>query len=297
MAEWFYQLVDFCRVDRDNVAVAVSYLDRFLGAAARSGNARARRCLADRREYQLCAMTCLYLAVNLAETKEMDTALLVELSHGKYSKSDFVTMAEDVTWGLGWRLNGPTSMAFVNHLLGVLPEEGQHKSLHHLHDRHFLPACCRRAALVREEATLHELCRTQAELAVSDYRLASCRPSDVATAAVRNAMEHVRPDDLLAFLKSMDALDINPFSAEVERARTILKSAFDANVDGLRQVTSLLRLREEAANAAAGADNNNDIRGIRRSSITDSARCVTEIERIQNQSKFRRENIGEGATP
>lgn len=285
MCQWFFQLADFCRVDRDNVAIAMSYLDRFL-ATAHSGNVRARRCLADRQEYQLAAMTCLYLAINLTETKEMDTGLLVELSHGKYAKADFVAMEEAITFGLGWRLNGPTTMGFVNHLLGLLPAEDASK---YVHDQQ--PQCCLQALKSRDEAGLHELCRMQAELAVSDYRLVATRPSDVAVAAVRNAMEQSRPGDLLTFLRSLSVADIELFSPEVERARAVLKSAFVSNVDGLRQVTSLLKLGDDAA----AEDQHHSVSAMRQSSLRESARCVGEVDRIQDQDK--RRHIGEGATP
>mmetsp|Transcript_33535 Transcript_33535/g.99929 ORF Transcript_33535/g.99929 Transcript_33535/m.99929 type:complete len:379 (-) Transcript_33535:193-1329(-) len=287
MAEWFYQLVDFCRVDRDNVATAMSYLDRFL-SLAHSGNCSARRCVGDRQEYQLAAMTCLYLAVNLTETREMDPSLLVELSHGKYAKSDFVTMAEHITFGLGWRLNGPTNMGFVNHFLGLLPPQDAKTAVYEFE-------CCRRLASARDDAALHDLCRVQAELAVSDYRLASSRPSDVAVAAARNAMEQVRPQDLPALLRSLEAMGMEPLSREVDGIRSILKSVFASNADGLRQVTSLVRLGEQETSAPEDYHQPH-VTDMKCSSITNSARCVTEVTHIQNRDKLRRE-IGEGATP
>uniref|UniRef100_A0A7S1Z5S7 Cyclin N-terminal domain-containing protein n=1 Tax=Trieres chinensis TaxID=1514140 RepID=A0A7S1Z5S7_TRICV len=239
MADWFYQLVDFCQVSRDNVAFAMDFLDRFLATAVttpgRRGSDRARRAIEDRQEYQLAAMTCLYLAINLNETKCMDTALLSDLSQGKYSRSDFVAMSEAVMFGLDWHLSSPTPMCVVTHILAMLPAE--------------LHACD------AVKHTLLELCQMQTEMAAQDYSYVPVKPTSIAVASVINAMEKVDQESFpmmsrLVFLKSLVEADIDAFGPEIDEVRVQLKMTFNASVNGLRQITSLLHINDQEDTAS-----------------------------------------------
>ena len=231
MADWFFQLADFCHVSRNNVAVAMDFLDRFLSTATpgpdEKANDRARKALEDRQEYQLAAMTCLYLAININETKEIDTRLLSVLSHGKYSKMEFVEMAEVIMFGLNWHLNGPTAIGIVSYLLEMLPLEVTSSGF--------------------TTNTLKDLCQMQTEFSLQDYRFVTLKPSIIATASICNAMREIdhaefSKGDRLQYLQSLVSADMDPFSEEVEMAMGHLRKTFNASMDGLRQVTSLVRL-------------------------------------------------------
>ena len=60
MCQWIYQVVDCTRLQRETAAVAVSYLDRFMCTTSSS----AYKARYDRKEYQLVALTSLYLHSN-----------------------------------------------------------------------------------------------------------------------------------------------------------------------------------------------------------------------------------------
>jgi len=155
------QVVDFCKFRRETVSIGMSYLDRYL--CSRQG----RSALANRKEYQLTAMTALYIAIKIHEPLEMETALLADLSRGCYEEMEFVHKEEELLQALKWRVGGPTALGFIQHYLALLPET-VHKAV--------------------AEAMM-DYARYQTELAISEHSLVDIPPSEIAMAAVLNAME------------------------------------------------------------------------------------------------------------
>jgi len=141
--------------------IGMSYLDRFL--CSRQG----RSALANRKEYQLTAMTALYIAIKIHEPLEMETALLADLSRGCYEEMEFVHKEEELLQGLKWRVGGPTCLGFIQHYLALIPD-----TVH--------------PAVVQ---ALMDYARYQTELAISEHSLVDMPPSEVAFAALLNAME------------------------------------------------------------------------------------------------------------
>ena len=168
MAEWCYQVVDFCKFRRETVSIGMSYLDRYLCSP------KGRSALCNRKEYQLAAMTALYIAIKLHEPLEMETSLLADLSRGCYKEMEFVEMEQMMLQAIKWRVNGPTTLAFVAHFLAFLP-----------------------TAVHREAAeAIMDYARFQTELAVAEQALVFVKPSEVALAAVLNAVEGMDPQIL-----------------------------------------------------------------------------------------------------
>ncbi|CAB9515920.1 diatom-specific cyclin [Seminavis robusta] len=161
MCEWCYQVVDFCKFRRETVSIGMSYLDRYL--CSRPG----RSALANRKEYQLTAMTALYIAIKIHEPLEMETALLADLSRGCYEEMEFVHKEEELLQALKWRVGGPTALGFIQHYLALLPD-----TVH--------PAVA--------EAMM-DYARYQTELAISEHSLVDIHPSEIGLAALLNAME------------------------------------------------------------------------------------------------------------
>jgi len=161
MCEWCYEVVDFCKFRRETVGIGMSYLDRYLCTP------KGRCALCNRKEYQLAAMTALYIAIKLHEPLEMETSLLADLSRGCYTEMEFVHMEEVMLQALEWRVNGPTSLGFVQHYMKFLPD-----AVH---------------PLVAEAVFDHA--RYQTELAIADQKFVSLRPSEIGLAATLNAVE------------------------------------------------------------------------------------------------------------
>lgn len=97
----------------------------------------------------------------------METALLADLSRGCYEEMEFVHKEEELLQALKWRVGGPTALGFIQHYLALLPE-----TVH--------PAIAE---------ALMDYARYQTELAISEHSLVDMPPSEIAFAALLNAME------------------------------------------------------------------------------------------------------------
>lgn len=165
MIGWCFQVIDYIHFNRETVIVAISYLDRFLSG----GSPRAKIVMRNRKEYQLAAMTTLYMAIKLYEPTIITTTLLSQLSKGGYSPSEFMQMEIDILFGLQWLLNGPTPMSFLGMYQSLLPS--------------------RICGISTDE--IIESARYQIEVSVGDYKLAIQRPSNVAIAALVQSVKRI----------------------------------------------------------------------------------------------------------
>lgn len=167
MVEWCYQVIDRAEFRRETASIAINYLDRYLSISS----TKVQSILYDRSKYQLCAMTCLFIAIKLNETKMLDTNLMSQLSRDCYSKQDFTSMEMDIVTELNWYLNGPTPISFMEHYLALL-------SLY-------------RSELEVNQTTIAENARHQIEVSVGEYSLMTTPPSMVAVAALVNSIRMV----------------------------------------------------------------------------------------------------------
>jgi len=163
MCEWCYQVVDFCKFRRETVGIGMSYLDRYMCSK------KGKKALGDRKEYQLVAMTCLYIAIKLHEPLEMETSLLADLSRGCYTEMEFANMEQCILEAIEWRVSGPTPLAFVLHYISFLPDIVSSSVVEAIFD----------------------YARYQTELAIGDHYFVKSKPSAVGMAALLNALEGV----------------------------------------------------------------------------------------------------------
>jgi len=161
MCEWCYQVVDFCKFRRETVGIGMSYLDRYMCSEV------GKKALADRKEYQLVAMTCLYIAIKLHEPLEMETSLLADLSRGCYTEMEFANMEKRILEAIEWRVSGPTPLAFVLHYISFLPD----------------------TISTSVVEAIFDYSRYQTELAIADHYFVKTKPSVVGMAALLNALE------------------------------------------------------------------------------------------------------------
>ena len=174
MCTWCHQVVDTDeQLSRLAVTRSMNYLDRFL-ASSSSHCERARDALANTKEYQLVAMTSLYIAIKIHEPLvSLGASLLAEIS--EFDTKDILDMERCILEALDWRMNDPTSQDFVRLLLGMLnPEQGCYG-----HDHDYLDTVL---VSLLEESTF------QCELATTDYDLSTCKPSTVALASILNSI-------------------------------------------------------------------------------------------------------------
>ena len=85
ICEWCYQVVDHFEFNREIVSIAMSYLDRYLMTRQ-----------VTKKIFQLAAMTCLYLAIKLYESRRLRISSLIELSRGYFSPEHINAMEESI---------------------------------------------------------------------------------------------------------------------------------------------------------------------------------------------------------
>lgn len=204
MCEWCYQVVDFCKFRRETVGIGMSYLDRYLCAD------KGKKALGDRKEYQLVAMTCLYIAIKLHEPLEMETSLLADLSRGCYTEMEFANMEKKILEALVWRVNGPTALSFVQSYLLFMPQT--------VHSAVIL--------------AVWDYARFQTEMAISDHSFVDTKPSIVGMAALMNAMEGMDPmlltprvqQKLVRAVEKYTSMDMEEMERTQARLSTLLLS-------------------------------------------------------------------------
>jgi hypothetical protein len=179
MAEWCFTVIDYIKFRRETVSIAMDYLDRFLC----SGCPRAQQVITSRKEYQLAAMTTLFMAIKINEPVIIDISFLKELSKGVYTSEDFKKMETDILFGLKWRVNGPTSQSFVVHLLTLMQQR--------------MPASSTNPLSPSVDYTnLLELATHKIELSVGEYKLMTQKASVIATASIWSCVEEAYPNNI-----------------------------------------------------------------------------------------------------
>ena len=168
MVLWSYQVIDFCKFNRETVEIAMSYLDRFLCTPT------GLHALYDRSVYQLAAMASLYTAVKIHEPEAMDPALVSKLSRGTYTPNEIEEMEFIIIQSLRWKLNPPTTLSFIREFINMTSIEALDEPTRIL---------------------VYELCKFQAEFATSNNDFVEVQASEKAYHSFINSLEclHVDP--------------------------------------------------------------------------------------------------------
>jgi Cyclin, N-terminal domain len=171
MIACFYDLLGMIGSSRETAEFAVSYLDRFLAIPGLGSQV-----LCNKKMFQLLSTTCLYTAVKIHEVEAMTPNLLAGLSRGVFTTEEVEEMELILAQSLRWRLNPPTSLAFVRQYLELVPA----------------------GYMTREMKRIaYDLTRHQTELALEDTRLFCEKKSVIAFMAVQNTLEQLQvPTDL-----------------------------------------------------------------------------------------------------
>ena len=169
MAQWCYQVVEFCKFNAETVAISMNYLDRYLSTPV------GRHCLTDRKTFQLAAMVCLYTAVKIHEPEAMEPKVVAGLSRGAYTEQQVTDMEVSILTAIQWRMNPPTALSFAHSFLALLSAKN--------------------ILTDSEKDAVFELAKFQTEAAVNEYELTTVCPSTIALAAVLNAIDTVSMKD------------------------------------------------------------------------------------------------------
>ena len=171
IVDWCYDVVGHCQLSRENVASAMEMVDRFLSLPGNSADAAcvSAEALGDQQEFQLLAVTALYVSIKLNENVVIPSdQFSSEVCHHVYSTKEIEDMERTLLSGLSWRCHAPTAHQVGLSILSLL-----------------LPY------VDIPEVTwgyLIDETKYLTELAVRDYYFSTQRTSTIALAAILNAI-------------------------------------------------------------------------------------------------------------
>jgi hypothetical protein len=161
MVQWCYQTVDFFKLSRNSVHVALSCLDRFLCTP------EGKPYLMNKSLYQLACITSLHMAIKVHEPFELGVSVLVELCMGVYTAEQITDTEQCLLNAIRWAVNPPSPKAFVQQFIAMLP----------------------RSVSLATRRNLLDLACYQTEMALSDYSVgALSSTSATAVASFTNAL-------------------------------------------------------------------------------------------------------------
>jgi hypothetical protein len=230
ITDWCYSVVDYYEFDREAVAIAMNYFDRYVSSLFIDSGADERPI--SKKNFQLLAIACLDLSLKLhgySDTERvrrtLDTSILAQLSSGVFSVPDIQAMEHKLQEPLCHHLNPPTTLSFIRVLLLLMPP---------------WPAAAISAlgATSHDEevvAAIFEMAKYLAEGTVCESAFTfQYKPSEVAFAALLDAIDAL-PQDVLAlpnavragFLEQVsDATSLSPNTDSIHRARACLRSSY-----------------------------------------------------------------------
>lgn len=215
LCEWCYSVVDHFNFDREVVSYAISFLDRTVAAKSKSEGV----CSLPQRQFQLLAVSSLYLAIKIHAEVDADTprrklriGAYVELSRGYFSEAVIEATELDILTTLNYRVNPPTSLSFVALMLRLCPKWTNETSI---------PA----SSYSRVMGALFDVARYLTELSIclSSFTFNS-KTSVTAYASIIYAMDHLSHSSLSLpphvrslFLNALyESLALTPLDPEVQ---------------------------------------------------------------------------------
>jgi lipoyl(octanoyl) transferase len=125
ICEWSYEVVDHFGFDREVVSIAINYLDRVIANATQKTAVSVPR-----KEFQLVAVTTLFLAIKLhgiidaseGAPSKLRINTFVDLSRGLFTIETLEATERSILATLQWHVNPPTTVAFIAYFLRLLPK-------------------------------------------------------------------------------------------------------------------------------------------------------------------------------
>jgi len=220
ICEWLFEVVDHFRFDREVVTVALHYLDRVVSIQTKELGQTMHR-----REFQLVAVTSLYLAIKLHGEVQLESFdmprrklkidVFVELSRGLFTVKTLEEKEMEMLELLKWHVNPTSSARIIALLLHFFPENWSGSS--------------NISTKAGARAAIYELARYLTELAVCVSSISfNYKPSEIGYAAVLCAIEALKselyiPHNLQVEFKSkiLTATSLTPQS--VRDVQTLLE--------------------------------------------------------------------------
>lgn len=249
ICEWVFEVVDHFGFDRDVASTALDYMDRSVAASFEATGKPVTK-----REYQLFAVTSLYIAVKLhgevdpeeenessfnsssvhespsgssnqeqvqgsgCTRKKLKITAYQELSRGFFTVETIEMMERKVLSLLKWRMNPPTPSQFLLQLLRFLPRWSSNQPTHSF------------ATIVTK---VYDIARYLTELSCCDASFSfESSPSHVAYASLLCAFEAVRdttplPDEVVSKFLCNVAVASEVLLPRLEQTRILQRKVKD----------------------------------------------------------------------
>ena len=246
IAQWCMDIMDACDFSKEYAAVTMSCLDRFV--STRDG----REVLLDRSQYQLAALTALYISIKVHCPKALSVDLVAKLSQGTHGKNDIEAMERRMLNAIQWRINPPTAMDFARIYLDMIASKSTALDQH-------------------AQDVIIELAGYQASLSVLQFDIVITNASTVGVASLLNAIESIYTDDKELCDSIYDIIlpyiDIDPNS--LERLQSLQQQLYKSI--NLEQTSMKLMSKEKSSSCEYST-----IKRLHRDSFTESPRSVAQ---------------------
>jgi len=255
MCDWYYEMSDFLKISRSTASRSLTLLDRFMSTdvsrLVSSSVSKGREeynvagvvvaATQNRDEYQLVALTALFLSIKLYERLNIQPEHVSYLSRGRYTSDEVIKMEIVMLQALEWKVCVADKIDYVESYLDVLlPSMKQRLSSCLLvEDQDDTSSSSTNTDNVL--SSLKELATLQIQLSDFDPSYSTQRPSLVAFAAVINAFELKKDKlsnvDQSTFLTSVHVLmdkmyPLNDFLSKDRHTRE--RQELGSTVDRLR---------------------------------------------------------------
>lgn len=255
MCEWMFEVTDHYDFDREVVSFAFDYLDRSIPLAyGPTSNKKLSK-----REYQLYAVTSLYLAIKVhgemdpnvhGERLKLRITNFQELSRGLFETETIEATEREMLSLFQWRVNPPTCAQYLSSFLRLLPE---------------------RELMECESPREDVICRifdvakylTELSIFVSDFSF-KYNPSMIAYSAILCAIEYIEESTKrlpfhiqVRFLLNIKNVSntLTPDSVDIRHIQTMLKKLapkmFTQSIRPLPRTVSFLE--DDTANTSVAA--------------------------------------------
>ena len=203
MCDWYYEMSDFLKIDRSTASRSLTFLDRFMTTPVHHRMASSSVVVSsadkynlqgvivaasrNRDEYQLVALTALFLSIKLFERLNIQPQHVSYLSRGRYTSEEVVKMEVIMLAALEWKVCMPDKVDYVDAFLDVLfPQSSKRRSSVYSCEEEESASSSNGNVLL---SSLKDLAKLQIQLSDFDSSFSTQRQSMVALAAVINAFE------------------------------------------------------------------------------------------------------------
>ena len=232
MCEWYYEMADFLKIDRSTASRSMILLDRFMATSLHAPAAAEAR--NNRDQYQLFALTALYLSIKLFERLNIQAEHVSYLSRGRYGPQEIVKMEIIMLAALEWKVCEASKVDYVDIIMDYIVPRMENSG-HATSSSQILE-------------NIRELALLQIQLSDFEATFASRKQSIVAFAAICNAFETKKSamsqSDRHAFYDCIKALvrimSLSDRSDREELGSTIQELRFTVDPQGVTLPTNMM---------------------------------------------------------